>query len=99
MIADTAPASQLTTRERQILALLARGCSGRELAPRLNVSEDTVRTHIRNAMRKLGARTRVQAVVMALELGLLDAPGLTDGLPELSPARTPGSAAPASRRP
>ena len=73
------PARHLTGRERQILSLLAQGCSGKELAPRLGLSEETIRTHIRNAMRKLDARTRVQAVVIALQRGLLELEPLEDG--------------------
>ena len=61
----------LTNREREILGLLAQGLSGSEVAVRLDVSRETVKTHVRNAMRKLDARTRVQAVVIALEAGLL----------------------------
>jgi DNA-binding NarL/FixJ family response regulator len=57
----------LSSRESQILALLAQGLTGEQIAQRLVLSPETVRTHIRNAMEKLDARTRVQAVVMALD--------------------------------
>jgi DNA-binding NarL/FixJ family response regulator len=56
--------ARLTPRERQILELLADGYQGPEIAERLFLSLETVRTHIRNAMAKLGARTRVQAAAM-----------------------------------
>lgn len=56
----------LTRREREILELLAQGLSGAEIAARLVLSPETVRTHIRNAMSKLGARTRSHAVFLAL---------------------------------
>jgi len=56
----------LSNREREVFALLAEGLSGAEIAERLVLSPETVRTHIRNAMNKLGASTRSQAVVMAL---------------------------------
>ena len=61
------PAKALSDRESEILALLARGLTGEEIAQRLVLSPETVRTHVRNAMGKLEARTRTQAVVMALE--------------------------------
>lgn len=57
----------LSDREREILAMLARGLTGEEIAQRLVLSPETVRTHIRNAMAKLEARTRTEAVVIALE--------------------------------
>jgi len=61
--------TRLTSREREIVALLGQGMSGAEIATHLVVSPETVRTHIRNAMRKLGATTRSQAVVLAFERG------------------------------
>ncbi|MDX6636528.1 MAG: hypothetical protein QOJ01_39 [Solirubrobacterales bacterium] len=62
----------LTAREREILGLLATGLSGAEIASNLVLSPETVRTHVRNAMAKLGASTRSQAVVMALRLDELE---------------------------
>jgi len=62
-----APAKALSEREQEILAMLARGLTGEEIAHRLVLSPETVRTHIRNAMAKLEARTRTEAVVIALE--------------------------------
>lgn len=56
----------LTQRERQILDLLARGYTGEDAAKSLFISPETVRVHIRNAMRKLQAGTRVHAVVIAI---------------------------------
>lgn len=64
-----APAKALSGREAEILALLARGLTGEEIAQRLVLSPETVRTHVRNAMGKLEARTRTEAVVKALERG------------------------------
>ena len=49
-----------------VLGLLARGLTGEQIAERLVLSPETVRTHIRNAREKLGASTRVEAVTMAL---------------------------------
>ena len=61
----------LSPREREVLELLALGCHSRQAARELGLSPETVRTHIRNAMRKLGATTRVQAVALAVEGGLV----------------------------
>ena len=60
-------ARALTRREREILGLLAEGMSGAEIASKLVLSPETVRTHVRNAMSKLGASTRSQAVVLAMQ--------------------------------
>jgi DNA-binding NarL/FixJ family response regulator len=59
----------LSSRESEILGLLAEGLTGEQIAKRLVLSPETVRTHVRNAMEKLGAPTRTAAVVKALELG------------------------------
>lgn len=56
----------LSSREREILGLLAAGESGAQIAKRLVLSPETVRTHIRNAMLKLGASSRAQAVALAV---------------------------------
>jgi DNA-binding CsgD family transcriptional regulator len=56
----------LTPREREILALLAEGLHADEVGERLVISPLTVRTHIRNAKDKLGARTAGQAIAMAM---------------------------------
>lgn len=67
-VADSAGrrARVLSPREREILGLLARGLTGEQIAARLVLSPETIRTHIRNAREKLGASTRVEAVTMAL---------------------------------
>lgn len=59
----------LTPREREVLTLLARGYTGEEVARELAVSAETVRAHVRNSVTKLRARTRLHAVVMALQRG------------------------------
>jgi DNA-binding NarL/FixJ family response regulator len=67
LVAETPAArrlSVLTPREREVLGLLADGYNGPEIAERLFLSLETVRTHIRNGAVKLGARTRVQAAAM-----------------------------------
>jgi DNA-binding CsgD family transcriptional regulator len=72
----------LTAREREILALLAKGLSGAAIAEQLVLSPETVRTHVRNAMTKLGASTRSQAVAMVLGDGIISPP---DGEPSAAP--------------
>jgi DNA-binding NarL/FixJ family response regulator len=59
----------LSPREREVLDLLADGLTGEEVAARLSLSPETVRTHVRNAMDKLEAHTRVHAVAIALRQG------------------------------
>ena len=61
----------LSTREREILGLLANGHSNPEIAARLFISPETVRTHVRNAMSKLEADTRTQAVAIALRESII----------------------------
>ena len=65
-------ASVLSGREREILARVAQGQDGPEIAADLVVSPATVRTHVGNAIRKLGARSRAHAVAIALRSGVLD---------------------------
>lgn len=60
-------AKVLSARETEILTMLARGCTGEDIAQRLVLSPETIRTHVRNAMAKLEARTRTEAVVKALQ--------------------------------
>jgi len=61
------PLRQLTERERDVLQEVARGLSNKEIAAILHISEETVKVHIRNLLRKLDVRSRVAATVMWLE--------------------------------
>jgi DNA-binding NarL/FixJ family response regulator len=65
----TARVSQLSPRERQVLQLMAEGRTADAVGGQLGVSVETVRTHVRNAARKLQARNRVHAIALALDRG------------------------------
>jgi DNA-binding NarL/FixJ family response regulator len=64
----------LTAREREVLSLLALGLTDPEVAERCYLSRHTVRTHVRNVMRKLDVHSRVDAVLLALDQRLVEAP-------------------------
>lgn len=67
-----AVAADLTAREQQVLELLSDGHTMRQIATRLGISPRTVETHVAKVYRKLGVRTRVQAVSKAATLGLVE---------------------------
>ena len=70
-IADYATHEQMSSREIDVLRMVARGLANKEVAAELNISEETVKSHIRNVFSKLGVSDRTGAVVRAVELGLI----------------------------
>jgi len=69
-LADQAKLDELTRREREVLELVARGLSNREIAKELVVEESTIRSHIKRILMKLQLRDRVQIVIFAYETGV-----------------------------
>jgi DNA-binding CsgD family transcriptional regulator len=67
----------LTRREREVMALLAGGGTDEQIARKLHLSPATAQTHVRNAKKKLGAKTRAQAVALALLEGVISLAGDT----------------------
>jgi DNA-binding NarL/FixJ family response regulator len=68
--ADRAVLAELTRREREVLSCLGEGLSNAEIAIRLDMAEGTVKTHVSRLLGKLELRSRVQAAVLAQELGI-----------------------------
>jgi two-component system, NarL family, nitrate/nitrite response regulator NarL len=64
--------SDLTARELEVLSLLVEGCTGPTIASRLDISRNTVRTHIQSILTKLQVHSRLQAAAFAVEEGLVD---------------------------
>jgi PAS domain S-box-containing protein len=67
---------RLTSRQRQVLEMIASGLSTADVASELTLSTETVRNHLRNASKELNAHTRVEAIATAQRLGLFPAPPL-----------------------
>jgi DNA-binding NarL/FixJ family response regulator len=65
------PVEPLTDREREVLSLLGRGSSNKEIASALNITERTARTHVSNILGKLGLSSRTQAALYAVDRGLV----------------------------
>jgi two-component system, NarL family, nitrate/nitrite response regulator NarL len=65
---------QLTEREREVLALLVDGASGADIAERLTISTNTVRTHVQSVLTKLQVHSRLEAATFAVRHGLVAAP-------------------------
>jgi NarL family two-component system response regulator LiaR len=68
------PRDELTPREREVLALIARGLSNKRIARELGVSEKTVKTHVGHVLAKLGVSDRTQAALRAVQTGLVAGP-------------------------
>ncbi len=66
------PSAFLTRRELQVLQLLASGLQNKEIAATLCLSDHTVATHVKSILSKLGARNRLMAARIGLDLGLID---------------------------
>ena len=69
-LSDQARLAELTRREREVLELIARGLSNREITAALTVEDSTIRIHVKRILMKLNLRDRVQAVILAYETGL-----------------------------
>lgn len=67
-------ASRLTTREREVLALLAQGADTRDIAERLFLSRNTIRTHVQNILAKLDVHSRLEAAAYAVRHGIVTPP-------------------------
>jgi DNA-binding NarL/FixJ family response regulator len=72
--APRSAADALTTREREVLSLIATGCSNRQIGRHLGVAERTARTHVSNILAKLGLASRTQAALWAVKEGLVEPP-------------------------
>lgn len=72
LTSDERATTKLSPRELEVLALIADGMENKQIARELGISEATVKTHVRGAFERLGARSRAEAVATGLRLGLID---------------------------
>jgi len=72
--APASPAAGLTGREREVLELVSRGKSNKEIAAALDIAENTAKNHLKNILEKLHLENRVQAATFALRHGLVEKP-------------------------
>jgi two-component system, NarL family, response regulator len=70
-LAERLPNSELSAREMEVLQLIAKGLSNREIANALSVTEGTIKFHVINILNKLGANDRTMAVTLALQRGII----------------------------
>jgi DNA-binding NarL/FixJ family response regulator len=70
-LAERTSVTDLTPRETEVLTCITQGCSNREIAEHLHISEKTVRIHVSAVLEKMGARDRTQATIFALQRGLV----------------------------
>lgn len=73
------PADELTSREHEILQLIAEGLTNAAIASRLFISVNTVRNHVQSILAKLGAHSKLEALSMAIRDGIIDPPGAPTG--------------------
>lgn len=73
-LAERLRRSELTPREHEILALLAKGLSNKQIGKLLRISDKTARNHVNNILEKLGAKTRTEAAILAIQQGLVQVP-------------------------
>lgn len=72
VLPQAAEKDRVSPREREVLALLARGASNKEMARELHLAESTIKIHVQNILRKLNLSSRVQAAVYAVEHGIAE---------------------------
>jgi DNA-binding NarL/FixJ family response regulator len=71
-LVDHVEKGALTSREIEVLGLIAIGCANKEIASRLSITEETVKSHVTNILSKLGANDRTHAVTIGLKRGIID---------------------------
>ena len=71
VLAERLPQDELTPREHQVLTLITRGMSNREIAEELNIADKTVRIHVSSLLDKMNARDRTQAAILAIQHGIV----------------------------